>query len=151
MSLCVVDKVKIHNFQINFYLTTCRQHIRLTKAHSRAIGCVLPYVNQGPWVESEGKKERAVKITFDEFLRPAIEAWKAGLPYAELIYGLPQSEIELIAAGKKLTHVHADLSVCERGYSSESDLEVDVENDEYEFHQDDKMLTFFGYPYLPAI
>ena len=73
----------------------------------------------------------AVKITFDEFLRPVIEAQKAGLPYAELIYGLLQSELELIASGKKLTHVHADLSVWERGYSSEYDLEVDVENDEY--------------------
>ena len=57
----------------------------------------------------------------------------------------------LIAASKKLTHVHADLSVWERGYSLESDLEVDVENDEYEFRQDDEILTFFGYPYLPAI
>ena len=73
-SLHIVDKVRIHNFQINFYLTTHRQHICLTKAHWRAVGCVLPYVNQGPWVESEGKRERAVKITFDEFLRPTVEA-----------------------------------------------------------------------------
>ena len=65
-----------------------------------------------------------MKITFDEFLHPIVEAWKAGLPYAELIYGLSQSEIELIAAGKKLTHVHADLSVWERGYSSKSDPDV---------------------------
>ena len=46
-------------------------------------------MNQGPWVESEGKRERAVKITFDEFLRLVVEAWKAGFTYAELIYGLP--------------------------------------------------------------
>ena len=85
------------------------------------------------------------------FLCPAIEAWKAGLPYAELIYRLLQSEIELIVAGKKLTHFHAYLSVWERGYSSKYNLEVDVENDEYEFRQDDKILTFFGYPYLPTI
>ena len=92
-----------------------------------------------------------MKITFDEFLRPVLEAWKAGLPYAELIYHLPQSEIELIVASKKLPHVHANLSAWETGYSLESDLEVDVENDEYEFRQDDKILTFFGYPYLLAI
>ena len=109
-SLRVVNEVRIHNFQINFYLTARKQHIRLTKAHWRVVGFFLPYVNQGPWVESEGKREGAMKITFDEFLRPTIEAWRAGLPYAELIYGLPQSEIELIAAGKKLTHIHADLS-----------------------------------------
>ena len=108
-------------------------------------------MNHDPWVESEGKRERAVKITFDKFLRAAVEAWKARLPYAELIYGLLQSEVDLIATGKKLTHVHVDLSVWERGFSSKFDLEVDVENDEYEFCQDDKILTFFGYPYLPAI
>ena len=74
-----------------------------------------------------------MKITFDEFFCPVVEAWKVGLPYAELIYGLPQSEIELIVASKKLPHVHANLSAWETGYSLESDLEVDVENDEYEF------------------
>ena len=57
----------------------------------------------------------------------------------------------MIVAYKKITHVHADLSVWERGYSLESNLEVDVENDEYEFRQDDKILTLFGYPYLLAI
>ena len=62
-------------------------------------------------MESEGKRKRAVRITFDEFSRPVVEDWKAGLPYAELIYRLLQSEIELIAAGKKLPHVHANLSV----------------------------------------
>ena len=70
----------------------------------------MPYVNLGPWLESEGKRERAVRITFDEFLRPVVEAWKARLPYAELIFRLPQSELELIASGKKLTHINANLS-----------------------------------------
>ena len=92
-----------------------------------------------------------MRITFDEFLRPAVEAWRAGLPYAKLIFRLPQSELEPITGSKKLTHIHANLSAWERGYSSESDLEVDLENDEYEFHQDDEILTFFGYPYLLAI
>ena len=105
----------------------------------------------GPWLESKGKRERAIKITLDEFLRPAVEAWRAGLPYAELIFHLPQSELEPIIDGKRLPHIHANLRGGERGYSSESDLEVDLENDEFEFHQDDEILTFFGYPYLPAI
>ena len=105
----------------------------------------------GPWLESEGKRERAIKITFDEFLCPAVEAWRVGLPYAELIFHLPQSELEPIIGGKKLPHIHANLRAWERGYSSESNLEVDLENDEFEFRQDDKILTFFGYPYLPAI
>ena len=93
----------------------------------------MPYKNLGPCLESEGKRERAIRITFDEFLRLAIEAWRAGLPYAELIFRLPQSELEPITGGKKLTHIHANMSAWERGYSLESDLEVDLENDEYEF------------------
>ena len=111
----------------------------------------MPYINLGPWVESEGKRERAIKITFDEFLRPAVEAWRAQLPYVELIFCLLQSELEPIKGGKKLRHIHAILRTWERGYSSESNLEVDLENDEFEFHQDDEILSFFGYPYLPAI
>ena len=84
-------------------------------------------------------------------MRPAVEAWRAGLPYAELIFRLPQSELEPIIDGKRLPHIHANLRSDERGYSLESNLEVDLENDEFEFHQDDEILTFFGYPYLPAI
>ena len=57
----------------------------------------------------------------------------------------------MIAIGKKLTHIYANLSAWERGYSSKSDLEVDLENDEYEFRQYDEILTFFGYRYLLAI
>ena len=125
--------------------------MHLTHAHWRAFGFVLPYLNLSPWLESEGKKERAVKITFDKFLRPVIEAWRAELPYAELIFHLPQSELEPIIGGKKLPHIHANLRGWERGYSLESNLEVDLENDEFEFRQDDEILTFFGYPYLLAI
>ena len=50
-----------------------------------------------------------------------------------------------------LPNIHANLRGDERGYSSESDLKVDLENNEFEFRQDDEILTFFGYPYLPAI
>ena len=62
--------------------------MRITQAHWQAFGFVLPYIILGLWVESEGKRERAIKITFDEFLRQAVEAWRAGIPYAELIFRL---------------------------------------------------------------
>ena len=73
------------------------------------------------------------------------------MPYAELIFHLLQSELEPIIGGTKLPHIHANLRDWERGYSLESGLEVDLENDEYEFCEDDEILTSFGYPYLPAI
>ena len=85
-----------------------------------------------------------INITFDEFLRPAIEAWRAGIPYVGLIFRLPESVLEPIVEGVRLPHIHANLRGDEQGYSSESDLEVDPENDELEFHQDDEILTFFG-------
>ena len=149
--LQVVSEVRIHNFQVTYFLTARRLHVRITQAHWRAFGFVLPYIILGPLVESEGKRRRAIKITFDEFLRPAIEAWRAGIPYAELIFCLPKSELEPIVEGIRLPHIHANLRGDERGYSSESDLKVDLENDEFEFRQDDEILTFFGQHYIPAI
>ena len=62
--LRLVDEVRIHNFQINHYYTSRRAHVRLTQAHWRTVEFVLPYINRGPWVEREGTRERAVKITF---------------------------------------------------------------------------------------
>ena len=125
--------------------------MRITQAHSRVFGFVLPYIILGLWVESKGKWERAIKITFDEFLRSIVEAWRAGIPYAELIYRLLVSKLEPIVEGKRLPHIHANLRGDERSYSSETGLEVNLENDELEFCQDDEILTFFGYPYIPAI
>ena len=53
--------------------------------------------------------------------------------------------------GIRLPHIHANLREDEQGYSSESDREVDLENDELGFRQDDEILTFFGQRYIPAI
>ena len=149
--LRVVSEVRIHNHQVAYFLTARRLHVRITQAHWRAFGFVLPYIILGPWVESEGERRRAIKITFDEFLRPAIEAWRAGIPYAGIIFHLLESELEPIVEGIRLSHIHANLRGDEQGYSSESDREVDLENDELEFRQDDEILTFFGQPYIPAI
>ncbi len=146
--LRLVDEVRIHNFHIHHYLTSRRAHVRITQAYWRTVEFILPYINRGPWVEREGKKERAVRITFDDFLRPAVEAWKAGKPYAQLICSIPEYETDLISTYTNLPHVHLGLSVFTRGYSSESDYEVDIENDEYEFREDDEILMFLGYPNL---
>ena len=93
-------------------------------------------------------QERAIRITFENFLRPAIEAWKVGKPYAQLIYNIPEYETDLISTYTNLPHVHLGLSVSTRGYSSKSDNEVDIENNEYEFREDDEIMMFLGYPHL---
>ena len=73
-SLRVVTEVWIHNFEIHFFLTWRREHVCLTQGHWSTVEFVLPYINRGPWVEEEGKRVRAVNITFDDFMRPTIEA-----------------------------------------------------------------------------
>ena len=105
----MVSEVRIHNHQVTYFLTARRLHVRITQAHWRAFGFVLPYIILGPWVESGGERRRAVKITFDEFLLPTIEAWRAGIPYAEIIFHLLESELEPIVEGIRLPHVDANL------------------------------------------
>lgn len=76
--LRLVDEVKIHNFHLHFYINSQRLHVRITLSHWETVKFYLPYINKGPWVELEGKREREIKITFDDFLQPAIEAKRAG-------------------------------------------------------------------------
>ena len=94
--LRLVDEVRIHNFHINFFLNARREHVHITPAYWRMVKFGLPYINRGPWVDHKKKRERAVRITFDDFLRAAMEAWRAGEPYAQLIYNIPEYEIDLI-------------------------------------------------------
>lgn len=149
--LHLVDEVRIHNLQTNHYYTYRRAHVRITQAHWKTVEFVLPYINRGPWVECGGKRERAIRITFNDFLRPAIEVWRAGLPYAKLICSIPKYEIDLISTYTNLPHVHLGMSAFVKGYSNESDIAVDVENNDYEFKEDDEILMFFGYPDLPPM
>ena len=123
---CIVDEVRIHNFQVNFFITGRRVHIRLVQTYWRTVHFVLPYIKRGPWVERGSKRERAIKITFDEVLKPAVEAWKAGLPYQRLIFDIPEYEIDLISSWINLPRVHAHISPFVHGWSSNSDREVDV-------------------------
>lgn len=127
--LRLVDEVRIHNFQLHFYLTSRRVHVRITLSHWETVRFYLPYINRGSWVEREGKREREIRITFDDFLRPAIEAKRAWKPYAPLILGIPEYETDLISTYHPLPRVHWRLGPGDEGYSSESDYEVDVEHD----------------------
>ena len=102
----IVDEVRVQNFHLNFFLTARRAHVRIVQTYWRTVHFVLPYIKRGPWVLRDGKIERTVRITFDEFLKPAIEAWKAGLPYHRLVFDLPDYEIDLISTWINLSRVH---------------------------------------------
>ena len=101
-------------------------------------------------MERDGKRKRAIKITFDDFLRPTVEARRARKPYAPLIYDLPECKADLISTYHNLLDVHLGLSVFTRGYSLESDFEVDIEHsNEDDNESDDEIMMVLGYPFFP--
>ena len=149
MYLCLVDEVRIHNFHLNRFFSTRRKHVRITPTRWEAIEFVLPYINRSPWVEHEGKRERAMNITFNNFVQPAVEAWRAGKPYAWLVFDLPEYETNLITTYTSLPELHFGLNLLVRDYSSESEGEVDIVNDTiYDFDKGDEIMMVLGYPYL---
>ena len=66
----VVDEIQIHNFHLYRYLFRGHIHVRIAQSHWGAMQTVLSYVSRR-FGEEEGKP---IKITFDEFLRPAVTA-----------------------------------------------------------------------------
>ena len=151
MHLCLVNEVRIHNFHINHFLIARRVHVRIASAYWRTVKFNLPYINRGPWVERKGKRERAIKITFNNFLQPAIEAWRAGKPYAQLICDISEFETDIIFTYTSLPHVHLGLSFFVRGYSSKSEVEVDIVHDTlHDSNEEDEIMIVFGYPYFPT-
>ena len=97
------------------------------------------------------KRERVVKVTFDDFLQPAIEDWRAGEPYANLISNILEYETDLISSYTNLSKVHLGLSVFTRGYSSESNMEVEIVHNTLHSatEDDDEIVMAFGFPYFP--
>ena len=113
---------------------------------------ILPYIDRGPWIEEEGKRVRVVSITFDDFMTFAIKAWRAGLPFAELIHQILEYKIDLIATYHNLDYVHQNIGALVEGFSSESEYKVDIaynDNKEGQCREDNEILIFFGFPYLP--
>ena len=73
--------------------------------------------------------ERAIKITFDDLLKPAVAAWRSGLPYRGLVYDIPQTLTDIISTYRNLDWVHRGVSPFAKGHSSDSEAEVDYAND----------------------
>ena len=152
MHLHLVNEVGIHNFHIDHFLTAKRVHVRITPAYWKIVKFVFPYINMGPWVEHEGKRDREVKVTFNDFLQRAIKAWRDGEPYGDLIYNIPEYKTDLILSCANLPRVHLGLSVFARGYSSESDMEVKIVHNTLHSSakEDDEIVMAFGFPFFPA-
>ena len=72
--------MKIHTFHLKFSFTARRTHVRIEGVRWELVKLILQFVNRRPWVAKEGRVERAIKITFDDLLKPAVAAWRSGLP-----------------------------------------------------------------------
>ena len=107
-------------------------------------------MNRGPWVVKGSTRERAIKITFDNFLKPALEAWRSGLSYAGLVFGIPEYETDLISTCSNLPWVHRELSAFAEGYSSDSELEVDFAHEEVDSNSEEEydIIKMNGYPFF---
>ena len=127
-----------------------RVHVRIQGVRWELVKLILQFVNRGPWVVKGGTLERAIKITFDEFLKPAVEAWRNELPYAGLIFDIPEYEIDIISTYKNLEWVHAGVSVFTEGYSTDSEDKVDYANEELDSDSDEEydIMKIDGYPFL---
>ena len=66
----IVDKVWVHNFHIYRYLIARRIHVHIAQSYWGIVQSVLSYISKRLWVERNG----ALKITFDDFLRPTVAA-----------------------------------------------------------------------------
>ena len=93
-----------------------------------------------------------MRITFDDFLQPTIKAWRAREPFANLIFDIPEYNIELISGYTILPNVHVGLGIIVTGYSSKSNMEVEIVQDTLHnaVEDEDKIMMAFGFPFFPV-
>ena len=90
-----------------------------------------------------------MKITFDEFLLPAIAAREDSQPYAQLVCNIPKSQTNIITSYIPVPQRYPSLCVFTTGYYSDSDCEIDIEGDDYKAREELEVLRFLGYPSVP--
>lgn len=146
----LVDKVKIHTFHLDIYFTSRRAHVRVQTVRWEIVKLILQFVNRGPWVVKGTKLERAIKIKFDDFLKPIIEAWRGGIPFLDLVLSLPDYKADVITTYHDLLEVHKGVSAFAEGYSSDSEAEVDFAHDEVDNNSDGEydIMKINGYPFF---
>ena len=112
--------------------------------------CVAIY-KQGAICGTQREEGKSNPDYLDELLRPAIEARRAGKPYAGLIADIPEYETDLISTYRNLSHLHRGLGLFTAGYSSDSEYEVNIEfeDDQERNEAGDEIMMILGYPFFP--
>ena len=146
----LVEEVRIHTFHLDYYFTSRKLHVRIKSMRWEVVKLILQFVNRGPWVAKGSTIERVVKITFDDFLKPAVEAWRGGLPYQHIILGIPETETDIISTFHNLPWVHRNLSTFAEGYTSDSEAEVDFayEGEDSNSEEEYDIMKVNGYPFF---
>lgn len=122
--LCLlVKEVRFHTFHLSHHRTATRTYVFITTAPWEKVKGILPLLDLD-WNE-EG--ERIIKVTFDDFLRPVIEAQKAKKPFDRLIKSLPADEVNRISSYYEYPKECLGNNLFVYGYATESNHEVDVE------------------------
>ena len=111
---------------------------------------ILEFVNRGPWVVKGLTRERAIKTTFDNFLKPAIESWRSRLPYQSIVFDIPEYETDIISTYSNLPWVHRGLSAFAEGYSSDSEAKVDFAHEELDNNSEEEydIMKVNGYSFF---
>ena len=125
--------------------------MRIEGVRLELVKLIFQFVNRGPWVAKGDKLERAIKITFDDILKPAVVAtWTSGLPYRGLIFDIPEPQIDIISTYRSLQWVHAGVSWFTKGYSTDSKDEVDYANEEVDDDSDKEydIIKVNGHPFF---
>ena len=95
------------------------------------------------------KRKNEIKITFDEFLQPAVRAKRAGEPYAPLVFDIPEYEIDLISTYHRLPRVYWRPQSLNED-TSDSEYEVDDAHSgiDEETAKDDQIMMIWGLPFF---
>lgn len=123
-SLGLVSEVRVHTFHITRYDSTRTRFIQIATTPWETVRFILSHIDPGPRVDGH----RKIRVTFDDFMYPVIEAWRGRKPYIHLIDRIPEPERKCITTTHDTTKPGIWLQRIVYGYSTESDHEVDVES-----------------------
>ena len=98
-----------------------RKHCRIYPFTWVLAQLLLQHIAKIPLAREGAHSYRKLKITFDDFLKPAIDAWRVLHPFQHLIEDIP--EINLISKWSYIWWINLDPKVSDDDYISTSEEE----------------------------
>ena len=121
--LGLVNEIRIHTFHVDNYFIDPGVYYHLCATNWEIVRLILSHYGQQS-LEEGGKQ--TIKVTFDDFLKAAVEAKKANLPYGSILAGIPKYELDIISSYNNPCWMHYGVEEIDEGYSLESELEIDI-------------------------